>query len=90
MLDGSDEDEVVFRGALFYNHAFSETASFHQDVVVISGSSNTGIDSKTALRATIAGDFAVEAAYIVKHNTDVLPGTDKTDTTTALSLVYGF
>lgn len=90
LLTGNKEEEAVFRGAVFYSRQLSETASFNQDIVVIAGSSNTAIDSKTAIRAQIAGNIAAEAAYIVKHNTDVLPGTDKTDSTTALSIVYGF
>jgi len=90
LIDGSSIDEAVLRGGLFYTRQISETASFHQDIVVLAGSDNTTIDSKTALRAQIAGNIAAEAAYIIKHNTDVLPGTDKTDATTALSVVYGF
>lgn len=90
LISGETQDEVVFRGALFYAYNISETASFHQDVIVLAGSDNTSIDSKTALRAKIAGNISAEAAYILKHNTDVLPGTDKTDSLTALSVVYGF
>ncbi len=87
---GYSEDEMVFRGAMFYTRKINDTASFVQNIVVISGSSNTAIDSKTAISAKVAGNIGLEAAYIVKHNTDVSVGSDKTDTTTALSLVYGF
>lgn len=90
LVSGDKQDEMVFRGAMFYTRNISETASFHQDIIVLAGSDNTTVDSKTALRAQIAGNIAAEAAYIIKHNTDVLPGTDKTDATTALSIVYGF
>ncbi len=90
LQNGDTQEELVFRGALFYTRQISETSSFHQDIVVLAGSDNTSVDSKTALRANIFGNIAGEIAYIIKHNTDVLPGTDKTDTTTAVSVVYGF
>lgn len=90
LVSGADEEEAVFRGALFYTRKISDTASFIQNIVAIAGSSNTSIDSKTAISAQVAGNIAVEAAYIIKHNTDVIAPTDKTDSTTAISVVYGF
>lgn len=90
LINGDTEDEAVFRGALFYTRKLSDTANFIQNIVVLAGSNNTAIDSKTAISAKVAGNIGIEAAYIIKHNTDVLPGTDKTDSTTAISLVYGF
>ncbi len=36
------------------------------------------------------GDLALVLGYLVKHNTDVLPGIDKTDTQTSISLEYKF
>lgn len=90
LIGGAKEEEPVFRGALFYTRKISETAMFIQNLIVIAGSSNTALDSKTAISAKVAGNIGIEAAYLIKSNTDVLPGTEKTDTTTAISLVYGF
>jgi len=90
LQNGDSQDEIVFRGALFYTRQITETSSFHQDIIVLAGSDNTSVDSKTALRATILGNIAGEVAYIVKYNTDPIAGFTSTDTTTALSLVYGF
>ncbi len=88
--DGTEENETVGRGALFYQHKFNEGVIFTQDIIAISGTSNTSIDSKSAIKAKLAGNFSLEASYIAKHNTDAPTGKEKTDSTTAIALVYGF
>ncbi len=87
---GNEEEETVFRGGLDYKWILSETAEFRQDVSVESGDANTYVESVTALSAKVLGGFALVASYTVKHNTDVPPLTEKTDTYTALSLEYKF
>ena len=87
---GIEDEETVLRGGLDYKWQFSETADFRQDVSVESGDVNTYVESVTALSAKLVGDLALVASYTVKHNTDVPPLTEKTDTYTALSLEYKF
>lgn len=87
---GVKEDETVFRGGLNYKWLLSETAEFRQDVTAESGDENTYIESVTTLSAKLLGDLALVASYTVKHNTDVPPLTEETDTYTALSLEYTF
>ena len=87
---GVEEEETVIRGGLDYTWKFSETAEFGQDVSVESGDINTYVESVTALSAKLVGNLALVASYTVKHNTDVPPLTEKTDTYTALSLEYKF
>ncbi len=87
---GVKEDETIFRAGLDYKWLLSETAQFTQDLTAESGDENTYVESVTALKAKLLGDLALVASYTIKHNTDVPPLTEKTDTYTALSLEYTF
>jgi len=87
---GETENETVLRGAVDYLHRFSETSEFHQGLLVLSGEDNTSIDTVSAIKAHIVGNLALEAAFKVKHNTAPPADKKETDTTTSLSLVYGF
>ena len=88
--DGISESEGILRAGMYYKWLFSETAEFRQDVTAEGGSDNTYVESVTALSAKLLGDLALVASYTIKHNTDVPPLTEKTDTYTALSLEYKF
>lgn len=90
LVDGTQEDEVILRSGLDYVWAFSENAQFSQDVGVEAGDTNTYIESITALKSQLLGQLALVASYTVKHNTEVVPGSEKTDTFSALSLEYAF
>ena len=88
--DGTEEDEAVFNGGLYYVWAFSETASFNQDLTTEVGADNTYTESVSKLSASLLGNLALVASYTIKHNSDVPAGTEKKDTYTALSLEYDF
>ena len=88
--DGTDESDVILRAGLDYVWTLSETTQFSQDLVIESGDTNTYIESISALTAQLIGDIALVASYTIKNNSDVLPGLEKTDTWTALSLEYAF
>jgi putative salt-induced outer membrane protein len=90
LIDGTAEDEFIVRGGLKYTWAISENAEFRETLAVEAGDQNTYLESVTALSATLVGDLALVASYTVKHNTDVLPGLEETDTYSALSLEYLF
>lgn len=90
LADGTDESDTIYTGRLTYTWTLSETASFGQSVLVESGGSNTFAESVTDLRARLVGGLALVASYTVRRNSDVLPGTEKTDTRTAISLEYAF
>lgn len=90
LQDGTKEDETVFRGGMYYTWLLSETAEFRQDLTAEGGDKNTYTESVTALSAKLLGDLALVASYTIKHNSDVPPLTEKTDTYTALSLEYAF
>ena len=88
--DGTEEEETIGRGGLYYKWHFSETAEFRQDLTVETGGENTYLVSVTAVSAKLMGDLALVASYTIKNNSEVPVGTEKTDTYTALSLEYAF
>jgi putative salt-induced outer membrane protein len=90
LQDGTKENETVFRGGVYYKWLFSETAEFRQDLTAEGGDQNTYMESVSAISAKLIGDLALVASYTVKHNTDVSPLLEKTDTYTALSIEYAF
>jgi putative salt-induced outer membrane protein len=89
-IDGTEENEAILRAALDYLWTIGETTSFDQDLLIESGSSNTSLISVSELRARIVGNLALVLSYRIKSNSDVLPGTEKTDRFTAISLEYAF
>lgn len=90
LQDGTSEDEAVgvLRG--IWQWQISENASFVQKAGVVSGSDNTFVESVSELKAGIIGALSLVLGYTVRHNSDVPPDTDKTDTYTSLSLEYAF
>jgi putative salt-induced outer membrane protein len=90
LTTGITESEAIIRGGAYYKWLFSETAEFRQDLTTESGSSNTYLESVTAVSAKLLGDLALVASYTIKNNSDVPALTEKTDTYTALSLEYLF
>lgn len=90
LQDGTDNNEVVGRLGADYHWHISENALFSEKLSSTMGSDNTYIESLTELKAGVIGNLALVLGYLVKHNTDVLPGTDKTDTQTSISLEYKF
>lgn len=88
--DGTDDNEIVARAGANYHWHISENAVFSETLASTMGSNNTYIESLTELKAGIIGNLALALGYLVKHNTDVLPGTDKTDSQTSVSLEYKF
>lgn len=89
-VDGVTENDGILRAGLDYKWQFSETADFTQDFVVEAGEHNTYFESVSAITARLIGDLALVASYTIKNNSDVLPGTEDTDTYSAVSLEYTF
>ena len=90
LSDNTSESGVIATLGLDYKWTFSETSNIEQNVGVESGSDNTYIESISAIRARLLGDFAIVLSYTVRHNTDVPVGNEKTDRFTAISLELAF
>jgi putative salt-induced outer membrane protein YdiY len=87
---GETEDEAILRGYAMFNYKFSDAVSFQQDVTVITGSDNTNTKSVTALKSQIIGALSMKATFTVDHDSHVPADKEKTNTETALTLVYDF
>jgi putative salt-induced outer membrane protein len=88
---GSDRiNEAVFRISGEYKWTISDNSSFSQVLNVTSGSSNTYTESITQLSAGIIGSLSTVLGYTIRNNSDVSPGTEKTDTFMSISLEYVF
>lgn len=85
-----EEREPIGVGIGKYEWKISDRAAFSQRVVVESGSSNTYSESVSAVTADIQGSLALSVSYTVRHNSNVTAERQKTDMTTAVSLLYGF
>jgi putative salt-induced outer membrane protein len=87
---GEEQNEAVARVGGDYHWHISENAVFSEKASSSIGSDNTYIESLTELKAGIVGSLSLVLGYLWKHNTEVDPGTDKSDTLTSVSLEYKF
>ena len=85
---GESEDGVIFRGDLGFDHQLTETTKIVDRFLVEAGSDNTYVQNDLGLEVTISGGLGLRVGYQVRHNTDVLPGVEKTDTLTTVGLLY--
>jgi len=87
---GVEQDEAVLHIGLNYKNKITDTTHISQNLTIEAGSDNTSTDSETAITVKMSDALALKASLSVKNNTDVPVGTEKTDTVTGLSLIYGF
>ena len=85
---GESEDGLIFRGDLGFDHQLTETTKIVERFLIETGSENTYLQNDIGLEVAINGALALRVGYQVRHNTDVLPGTEKTDTLTTIGLIY--
>ena len=90
LVDGTDLDESIVRGALDYALHISENSEFNQKLLIEQGDDNRYTESTSALKANIVGNLAIVFSYVIKNNSDVPVGIEKTDRFTAISIEYGF
>ena len=86
------EEEAIARLAGQFDYGLSETSLFRQKLSTEIGldDNNTITQSETSLQSTIVNSLSMKVAFRVKHVSDAPEGSDKTDTETSLSLLYGF
>lgn len=90
LVDGPELDEAIVRGALDYLFAISESSEFSQKLLIEQGDENRYTQSTTALKTRVIGNIAVVLSYVIKSNSDVPVGIEKTDRFTSISLEYAF
>ncbi len=87
---GDTEEDGIVTADLHYEYKIDDSATFAETILVESGDENTHTESDTSLKTNINGNLAAKLSYLVKHNSDVPDGIDKSDEIVTVSLVYGF
>lgn len=87
---GLEQDDPIARVSLDYTLAVNDTTDFTQDIVSESGSTNTSIESVSALSVRLFGDIALSVSHRIRYNSDVEPEAVATDRFTSISLEYAF
>ncbi len=87
---GGSEEDAIFRVSGRFSLQLTETATFSQDLSVETGDDKTITQSISAIRAQIIGALAMKLSYTIDRQSKVPADTEKTNTETALTLVYGF
>lgn len=87
---GESENELIVRGFLDYRWQVSDTTDLTNRLLVESGGDNTFVENALGLSVAINARLSLKAGVAVRHNTDVDPGRDKTDTLSTVNLVYNF
>ena len=87
---GGSEEDAIFRASGLFSLKLTEGTSFEQDLSVETGDDKTITRSVSAIRAQIIGALAMKLSYTIDRQSKVPVGTEKTNTETALALVYGF
>ena len=90
LRNGTSQNEAILYLGGDYRWIISETSEFSQTLAIESGSDNIYLEATSALSANVRENLALVISYTIKNNSDVLPGTEKTDTFTAISLEYTF
>jgi putative salt-induced outer membrane protein len=92
--DSDQETEAILRTSGHFEYAFTETSKFEQTLSVEGGEDRVISKSVSALSSQIVGSLAMKLSLSVKNNSDPAVLTDetlkKTDSETAVTLVYGF
>lgn len=84
------EKSAVLRAGFTYQHDFEQGNRFDSSLLVLHGRENTHTLFNASLKTRLVGDLSVELGETVSRNSQVLPGTVNTDTTTTVGLVYLF
>jgi putative salt-induced outer membrane protein len=89
-LTGATEDDAILSGAINFERKLTGTTLVTNRLLVESGSANTFVQNQLGIEVKINSTLALGLGYAVRHNTDVLPGTEKTDQVLTANLVFGF
>ena len=87
---GQADEEAVLRLAANYWWQITDASKFTQLLSTDIGEEITSSESITGIQANINKTLALKFTYTVRHKTKVPAGNEKTDTETAMTLVYNF
>lgn len=89
-LTGEEQNEAVVRGDVLFEHQLTPTTKILDKFLVEAGSSNTFLQNELAVEVKMTDALALSVAYVVRHNTDVSAGVEKTDQLTTANIVFAF
>lgn len=90
LVTGGSEDEVIVTLSGDYSWNVSDNSIFKQALRVQIGDFATVTRTETSLTANVLDNLALKLALYVKNTSEVPAGRDKTDTETAMTLLYQF
>ncbi|NNE04286.1 MAG: DUF481 domain-containing protein [Xanthomonadales bacterium] len=90
LQNGTSESGAIIRGLLDYTLAVTDNSQFTNRFLVESGSDNTFIKNLAGFSVSMNDRFALKFGFEYRHNSDVAPGNDDTDTITSANLVVNF
>jgi putative salt-induced outer membrane protein len=87
---GGSEENAIFRASGLFTLMLTEGTAFEQNLSVETGDDKTITRSVSAIRARIIGALSMKLSYTIDRQSEVPADTEKTNTESALTLVYGF
>ncbi|MCK5877083.1 MAG: DUF481 domain-containing protein [Candidatus Marithrix sp.] len=85
----SDQEAIGILG-LNYTRKIGSHTEFTQDFLVEASSENIHSKSDSGLKVNITNKVALKLSLLIKSNSEVPSGKEKTDTISAVTLVYNF
>lgn len=85
---GTIEENVIGRAQVGYKQQLTENTQLVNTLLVETGSDNTFAQNDLGLVVAMNSSLALKAGVQLRHNSDVPPGVERTDTLTTLNLVY--
>jgi putative salt-induced outer membrane protein len=85
---GESAEGMILRGDLGFEHQLTDTTRIVERFLVESSSDNTYLQSDLGMEVTITGSLGLRIGYQVRHNTDVQPAVESTDTLSTVGLLY--
>ncbi|MEO8671268.1 MAG: DUF481 domain-containing protein [Tahibacter sp.] len=89
-LIGDTTGEGVARGLIGFKHKITDNTAFQDTFLVEAGSNNRFYQNDAGLVVSMNTRLALKVGYQVRTNSDVTPGTKKTDQLVTTNLVYNF
>ena len=92
LANGREEltSEVIFKPLVGFNWKLNDRLDFASEARSTMGLEVVVSNFEASLKTSIAKNLAAKLSYELEHTNSVPVGTNKTDTTTALKLVYDF
>jgi putative salt-induced outer membrane protein len=89
-LSNDYESTVAARGAGYLTWRLSPRLEYTQSLVTYLDTKNSTLLAASALTTRLQGSISAKASYEVRHEADPPQGRQKTDTTSRVTLVFGF